>query len=118
VSFKQVHETQLAIISELQNLQKVVKELYLLMIKLVDETHATNTIHKDLMTVIRSASDFMAQTPTLLNSIIEMLTVEKIDSTDNNKAIAQIRVDVDAIHEFINRNSSKMENIGDTNISE
>ena len=100
-TFKQVHNSLTAVIAELNNLQTIVNAFYRLVEKLVDENHATNTIHKDLMVVVRSASEFMSQTPTLLNTIIDMLTSEKADSKATTIALEKMQIKVDETHAIV-----------------
>lgn len=91
-TFKQVHDSQIAMIAEIQNLQNLVSAFYKLVEKLVDENHATNAIHKDLMSVLRTTSEFMAETPNLLNGIVNMLTAERTNNDDNNVLIKNMNV--------------------------
>lgn len=117
MSFKQIHETQLAMTLKLDSLQELLNAFYTLVQKLVDENAATNIIHKDLMTVIRSQADFMARVPTLLNTLIDMLTNERLSVTDGIQEIEDIKAKVDKIYEFVMSITDKMRQEIDTNDS-
>jgi len=108
VSFKQIHDTQLAITVKIDKLEQLLNEFYKLVEKLVDENAATNIIHKELMTVVRASADFMSQVPNLLNTLIDMLTEERITLKDGWTEIEEIKDRVNSMYEFIETNRDKM----------
>ena len=108
MSYKQIRETQLAMIVKLDELQGLLNAFYKLIDRLVDENAATNIIHKDLMTVIRSQADFMARVPNLLNTLIDMLTQERMSVTEGIEEINDIKSKVDGMYEFVRQIKDSM----------
>lgn len=113
MSYKQIRETQLAMIIKLDELQGLLNAFYKLVDRLTDENAATNIIHKDLMTVIRSQADFMARVPNLLNTLIDMLTNERMSVTEGIDEINYIKSKVDEIFALLGEQSQ--DDTGDKN---
>lgn len=101
MSLKRLHETQLSIVVKLDRLQELLNEFNKLTGKLVDENHAIAVIHKDLTKIIRVMSGFMSEVPNLMNTLVNMLTEERMSFEIYSKDIANIKDMLDDIHTFV-----------------
>ncbi len=88
-------------VTKLDQLQQLLESFFELIQKLVDENAAIRFIHKELMSIIRDSAMFMSEVPNLLNQLIQMLTVERMNIEDDREDIADIKNKVDDIHKFI-----------------
>lgn len=93
---------------QLDELTTLLENFYKLTETLTDQSNVIKVIHGDLLEIMRDTFRFMSQVPTLLNTLITMLTNERLDYTEYSKELEEVKKQVDCIYKFMQESKHKM----------
>ncbi len=93
---------------KLDDLTKLLEDFYKLTETLTDQSNVIKTIHGDLLEIMRDTFKFMSQVPTLLNTLITMLTNERLDYNEYSKELEEVKKQVDCIYKFMQESKHSM----------